>query len=66
MQPTPSSVPNPNGPEGQPKPGPSAVPPKHVEAPPRRTGMWTILIAVLRSEIAKEANGESVLPPFAF
>src|SRR5436190_21431945 len=47
MQPTPSSVPNPDGPQGQPKPGPSAVPPKHVEAPPRRTGMWTILIAVL-------------------
>ena len=47
MQPTPSSVPNPDGPQGQPKPGPSAVPPKHLEAPPRRTGMWTILIAVL-------------------
>ncbi|MEO8370811.1 MAG: HlyD family efflux transporter periplasmic adaptor subunit [Candidatus Solibacter sp.] len=47
MQPTPSSVPNPNGPEGQPKPGPSAVPPQHHEAPPRRIGMWSILIAVL-------------------
>src|ERR1039457_5876827 len=48
MQPNPSSVPAPGGPQGEPKPGPSAVPPKHVFVPKRRrTGMWGIVIAVL-------------------
>src|SRR6266568_2947117 len=47
MQPSPSSVPNPDGPQGPPKPGPSAVPPKEVHAPRRRTGLWGIVIAAL-------------------
>src|ERR1035438_6661291 len=47
MQPNPSSVPAPGGPQGEPKPGPSAVPPKQILVPKRRTGMWGILIAVL-------------------
>src|SRR5262249_22677544 len=47
MQPNPSSVPAPGGPQGQPKPGPSAVPPRQVHVPRRRTGMWGIVIAVL-------------------
>src|ERR1017187_10326871 len=46
MQPNPSSVPGPDGPQGDPK-GPSAVPRKHIEPPKRRTGMWGILIVVL-------------------
>src|SRR5258708_3649431 len=47
MQPTPSRVPAPGGPQEQPQPGPSALPPKRVPVPKRRTGMWGILIAVL-------------------
>src|SRR5664279_290328 len=47
MQPNPSSVPTPGGPQEQPKPGPSAVPPKHIIVPKRRTGMWGILATVL-------------------
>ena len=47
MQPNPSSVPAPGGPQGEPKPGPSAVPPKQILVPKRRTGLWGILIAVL-------------------
>src|SRR5664279_2370561 len=47
MQPNPSSVPAPGGPQGEPKPGPSAVPPKVIHVPKRRTGMWGILVAVL-------------------
>src|SRR6516162_8900862 len=47
MQPTPSRVPAPDGPQQQPQPGPSALPPKLVPVPRRRTGMWGILIAVL-------------------
>jgi multidrug efflux pump subunit AcrA (membrane-fusion protein) len=47
MQPNPSSVPAPDGPQGQPKPGPSAVPPKHIHEPRRRTGMWGILVVLV-------------------
>src|SRR5450759_1969779 len=47
MQPNPSSVPASGGSPGPPQPGPSAVPPKPIQVPKRRTGMWGILIAVL-------------------
>src|ERR1017187_2415922 len=47
MQPNPSTVPAPGGSPGPPQPGPSVVPPKPIQVPKRRTGLWGILIAVL-------------------
>ena len=48
MHPNPSSVPNPNGPQGQPPTGPAAVPPRerHIDEKPRRTALWATVAIV--------------------
>ncbi|MEO8592176.1 MAG: HlyD family efflux transporter periplasmic adaptor subunit [Candidatus Solibacter sp.] len=49
MHPNPSSVPDPKVPQGQPTPGPSAVPQRerHIEEPPRRTALWGVIALVV-------------------
>jgi len=48
MHPNPSSVPNPQGPQGQPPTGPAAVPPRerHIDDKPSRTGLWVAIAIV--------------------